>query len=777
MPENPNSADPFGKFDGYTPTEPSLPTAPQELEELEHRLREWIRISREAKTPYEQDWELYRCYVKGDQLVVRNRDTNDVVRLSRTDSKKLRSINNQLRPIARSLVGKLAAQIPTCVVIPASSDVEEQHGARVASALLQFFRRKDRLDTKYLNINAFLPAFGNAFAQVVWNPAQGRKVAYCEICHYFEPSEKLIGTPCPQCTAQRQDELAIQQTNQETANAQALSEVLGQLPPDVVPSPDMLPQDTPQVPVEQLGPLTPDQEPPGLTEAKEGDVSFVVRDPRDTFFPPGLTDITEAKEYAVRQVMSVPEARAMFPEQAQEIGRDNSVYTDREARFRFGISDYRTEMRALEDHCWVWQFYEWPTEQYDTGRLISMVNDKVVKIEANPYHFLDRINLFHFGFDENPGELWREPFLAQAWHRQKELNLLETQEREHVEKLLRPPLLVPNGSQISADEFGMESARVMKFNNVAGFPTYVSPPPLPQGLEQRKLALIQDMRTQAAISESEMGISNSDPNGRAMAIIAAEADRQVGPIIVKNNEEWREAHRIALILAQKYYHTDRVITVAGTDGIQTFSFAELNLSPGWDVQIEEQDGMSRNPAIRFKEAMDLAQVGGGALFIDPRTGQFDAKKFSRLAKLRLPDEGYDTEAMQRASASKIPHILKKGEVWAPRTFDSPELFVDELYAWLNGPGRHVDQQLSQEVEAVWQYYNAWLVTGQMQPTQGMQGQASQPGGPSAPGGTPGNPGGLGTDMGTGLAGNADAQVANADAYGESLAQQGQSHES
>mgnify|MGYP003150829524 CR=1 FL=1 len=161
MPFDEDSDDFAGLFDGHP--RPENYRAPEGDEDLAKRLRSWFEKASQARATYESDWELYRLYIKGDQLVVRHRDTGEIVKLTAEDSKRLRSVNNQLRPTSRSLIGKLTRSIPTCVVLPATSDFEDQHGARTATQYLSMLRRREDLDVKYLDVNNKLPWAGNAF--------------------------------------------------------------------------------------------------------------------------------------------------------------------------------------------------------------------------------------------------------------------------------------------------------------------------------------------------------------------------------------------------------------------------------------------------------------------------------------------------------------------------------------------------------------------------------------------------------------------------------------
>lgn len=771
MPYNDESEDYAGLFDGYPQTEQY--DSPEDDEELAKRLSEWFTRTSQAKASYESDWELYRLYVKGDQLVVRHRDTGEIVKLTAEDSKRLRSVNNQLRPTARSLVGKLTRSIPTCVVLPATADFEDQHGARTASQFLSMIRRKEELDIKYLEVNNKLPWAGNAFMQVAWDADAGREIVFCEIDGFFDYNMELEGTACPTCVAQRTEELALQQQQimeQASAEIDTLSE--GRPAGEQV-GVDELSLEEP--PMQQLGPLPLDMEPPPLGAAKEGDVKIHVRDPRDVYVDPGVEDIKRAQRLCFREATNISVARQRFPEFAHVIGPEDNIYTERTAEIRFNNIDSHGETEYLDDHVYVYEYHEAATPQYPKGRLIYVVNDKIVEEVESPYHNLGRFPFYHFGFDKNDGEFWYEPFVAQAWHRQREINQVETQLREHVELLLRPKFFRAIGSRISADELTATTDQVISYNAAAGRNYFEVPPPVPRDVWNRQGQLSADIRQQAAITEQEQGLTTQDVSGRAMAIIEAEADQQVGPILIRNNAEWKEMHRAVLMLAQDYYHPKRLFLSVGSEGLQSYSFSEITLTPGYDVQVEQEDGLSRNPAVRITQALDLLNAG---VFTDMSTGVPDIKQFMLHAKINLPQAGYNIEATERASASQVPYLIENGEQHIPQLEDDPVIFSEELIGWLRGPGRRADQSIREQVREVWKFYTQWAVTGG--PPTGVGGQQDQggsgAGGPemTAPGGTPNKPGHL-PGGGRPIAAQAGQEVALADKNAERQArvQQGQ----
>lgn len=716
--------------------------------------------------------------------------TGELIRLSHEDGKRLRSFKNSLRPTARSLVGKLTRAIPNVRVIPPSADFEDAHGAQVADALLGNIRRREKLSLKYQEALECLPWAGNGYLELLWNPLKGEKQAYCEPCGYTG-HKSMVGDICPQCLAQRQMEMMAQAASTEMLQEQADAEALANAQPDPFTG-DMVAQlnAVQPPPLEQMGALPVDQEPAPLVEIMTGDLEVVCHDPRDVYVEPGIKCVSEARWWGYEKIIPVSTARKMFPQFAlfiqAEAGIDAARINETDS-LSAGVETYDNHVRHK-------RIYEIPTEAYPEGRVIDKVGDVVVSEKANVYYTeFGRHNLFHFGWDHNVGEFFYEPFIEQAWHRQRELNNNETAIREHTELLLKSKILVPLGSRITTDEFSATSAQVTAYNRSAGEPLKWDPPQTPPDLWVRGTQLSADIRELAGVTDADVGLSQADPNGRATAIIQAEADQQLSPITRRNNAEFCDLHRCILILVQIRYAPDRTWTVAGPDGTEVYHFYEMNVLDQVDVELEEHDGLSNNPAIRLQQCNDLAAMG---YFGDMATGTFDKKAFARAAKLHDPGAGYDMEATERAAAAAIPEMIENGMMVTPNTFDDPILFAEELLAWLRGPGRRADQMLVQQVEMIWQFYVMWAMTGMMPgsgfpmisaqanpngspiPAQQMMAPAvggegggqggAGPGGPdqSAPGGSANNPGHLASDS---LASGAQARVSSADRHSEGAA--------
>lgn len=733
-----NAIDYTGTLDGYAPAEDLVQD--EAKQELCTRLEMLLNDTIEFRNQSSMDWFIYDQYLKGNPVFF-NSYTQELVRLAPEFNRRLRSQNNVLRPTIRSLVGKLTRIKPGIKVLPATQDYNEREGSKEAQSLLNYLRRILKLEIKYVDAYEHIPVYGNAFFQLLWDPDGGQEKAYCAECEAVLDKE-LIGEPCPVCEKEAE---MVEQSNLMIQETAIQAEAQG-------------------IPVEEA----PLQEPPKvepMQAVREGQVAVDIVCVRDFFFDPSARRLEDCRWVMRQHLIPVQEARAMFPEYAKYLRPQNYIrerWPQSEDSENFGSIAYADKR---EDSGYLEEWHEAPTAEYPEGRIIWKWGDIVLREEKSEYRrIIGRYPFYHIGWDKNPLEILCEPALKNVWHRQRELNKNETFIREHVELVLKPKWLVPLSSRITHDEITSDSAQIIKYA-APHEPRQMNPPPIPQDVWSRGAALENSIRTGLSITGADIGQMGSDPNGRAMAIVQAEADSQLGPIMSRNNEEWKELHRGLLQLCQEYYHPNRSWSIEGPDDTPyTGYFYKMSLRDGWDLELEQDDGLSYNSQIRFNQTNTLAQIG---YYTDPTTGQLDAKAFARAARLNLPGEGNEIDAMQRSHARLIPDQLQQGEQPTIELFDDPKIHSEELYAWLCGPGRRSD--IKDQVQQYFMMYMQWAQTGQ---PPGMGASGPGPGGVVGEAQSPTPAGG-----GQPIQEEAGAIVAQADENAEQTATGGQPHES
>jgi len=759
MAEYTTSVDPVGIFDGVAPVHD-----PYEMNDddriLADHVKELFERSYNARLPYERQWELFRLYIRGEQLLYRDKNSGEIVRVVDFDNKRLFSVNNQSRIAARSLIGKLTRTVPSFTVVPASGDQTQVQGSRVADAFLRYFRRKEQLDVKIIRAISALPWAGTGCLKLEWDPEAGEAVALCPDpeCGYFERSvdaQEVLGQECPLC--RQKVELAKQE-------GEALLSTPG-LP--------IMPEEEETVKQELAQAEATVSK---LEVAKEGDAVVRHIDIRDIWVEPGCDESEDLRYIIYRPAVSVTEVRKKFPHMAHLIQAESGLYADKTARVTYSTATGNWGAEYLDEHVHLYEVHEAPTELYPKGRLIFMANDIILEERESPYHKFGRLPFFFTKWERNPGEFWPHIPMWDAWHRQKELNEVETAIRENTELLVRTKVLNPIGNRVASDEINATSAQVIAYNPAVGAPDYLRPPALGAPVYNRRDALINDIFGLFGITQNEAGIVPTDPNGRAMAILEAESDQSMGAITTLIHEELRQLHKCLLIMVQEMYAPDRKFTVAGDEALEVYSFQDINLQPGWDVDIETDDGMSRNQAIRITQAMDLANMG---VLTDPMTGMPDVERFSKMARLKIPGIGPDTKSGEYSAAQALVKQIEDGAVLGqdvgPAPEDDPEIFREVFLHWLQTEGRKSnDQALVQNIRQLFQYYSQVLAEAQMAQMGGMapgpEGGAGA-GGPdmSAPGGSPNTPGHLGAAGPGAVGSDASAIVGHASQAAEGAA--------
>lgn len=755
-----DSKDPFGIADGYTE---AIPYESNEYDEtLLSNLKEMFDKSHEYRAIYERQWELYRLFLKGDQTLRWDRARQEVVRLVSGDSRRLYSQNNQMRIVARSLVGKLTAMIPTFKVQPSTADPDEIYAARAGDAWLKFFRKKEHLDIVCQKMLSDLTWSGNAACELYWDPEAGPRVAYCPEVEEIDFDENLIGHPCE--AARQQMQLTLE--NKYSAVAEQAMEVGAEVPepPDGIS----------------------DEEVPKYVELQLGDLRVRRVDIRDVFVEPGQEDPENFRYVFIREAVPVSTARARFPDFASFIHSDVNKFVGIHSRLSYSGNDEAALGDYLEDYVFQYRYYEKPSGLYPKGRIITYINEYIVEEIENSFSCLGRLPVFFFRWTTNPGEFYAESPSSQAWHRQKELNVLETIVREHNELLSRPPLLNPFGSKISVDEISAVTGQSIKYNPQAGRVEYLIPPPLPNWIPQRIMELKVDIRDQFAVTENDMGQMPSDPNGRAMAILQAESSNALGPINRANWAEWKELHRGILIMTRKLYDDRRKFSIPGDyQSAETFLLLDaMNLEDGWDLDLEIEDGLSKNQALRQQQVLEMVNSG---LLIDKATGTPDEDRIARLANIKLLSKDVDEERQDYSRAMAMIQKIIDGDIPEPKDEDSPKIFAKVALQWLKGKApRFEERGLHQTVELVREmhrFYSQMQMQLEMA-AQGLEmpGGAPQPPGaggpnsPSPPGGTPGMSGGSGEGGGNPIRAGAQQMVQGADRGAEMQAKVQTKHE-
>jgi hypothetical protein len=80
MSDNHKSPDPIGIAEGYTPAKPYTP--PHEEREQVARIQELFTAAEQSRRQYDYNWEFYKLYLQGNQVLGRDMVTGETVRVN-----------------------------------------------------------------------------------------------------------------------------------------------------------------------------------------------------------------------------------------------------------------------------------------------------------------------------------------------------------------------------------------------------------------------------------------------------------------------------------------------------------------------------------------------------------------------------------------------------------------------------------------------------------------------------------------------------------------------
>jgi hypothetical protein len=637
-------------------------------------------LCKEARGARERNWEYNRLQIKGEQLIVRDRNNSGVLRVVVEDeSKQKYSVDNILRPTVRASVGKHVRIIPGVAIVPGGTDREDFLAAELLEAYKDYVWRTEKLRLKYKRAHDNIPAFGTSILQLAWDFMKGRKLAWCGSCE-FTSEFFADGEECPYCAGVAQMDHAMMQ--QEA--------MMQELDPSVIPAPPV----------------------PTLQKIFEGGISVLLHDVRDFQIDPGATELDIAQWCYVERALPVSVIRHRFPEAAEKVVVEDGLYNDRFINYSGSWTNSRVETQYLRDYARLYEYHEMPSAEWPEGRILYICNSRILYEGPNPYvDVLGRLPFYAIRGDRNPGEFYGEDWVGQAVQPQKERNKLATQMRTSRELTLNPQTIIEANSGVSMEQMDTVAGKIIRVNRGSRSPSPLQVAQLPPYVQVELDRMAQSIKQKAGVTDQELGLSPGAPSGRYAAILDAQSSETIAPIVIENSEEWLEMNRGILQLAQRYESPTKKFQVPGHSRVRSYHWSNVNL--GWDIELADEDVLSKNPALRMQQGLELLQAG---VFTNQETGMPDMKSFMRYTRLKMPVAGADLDNVEHAYAAQIPDMMARGVPVMPAPWDDANIIAEELLGWLRGPGRNADKELVANVAQMWMMY-----AQAMRPTMAAQG--------------------------------------------------------
>lgn len=337
--------------------------------------------------------------------------------------------------------------------------------------------------------------------------------------------------------------------------------------------------------------------------------------------------------------------------------------------------------RSYEGRVMVRTMYERPSRGNEHGRVMTVVNDKVVQDVAWPKEYpKDRLNLFVFRDMHVDGRWTGESMVTDAVPIQEELNLARSIIMEHLKKAGNARLYVPDES-IDEEQLTDDPGQPVFYSPTSGKPEWSSPPPLPQwevAYPEQAAAEIDDILGVHDVSRGEA--PKGVEAGTALALLAERDDTPLSVFARDQAEVWGRIGTFVLKCYEQFITQPRKMTVK-EEGVPggtkprpySVAFTGDMLHGQTKATVPLEATLPTSRAVSQARADSLMQMGA---FGTPP----DMRLYVKVAD--LPDKSQLLAALS-ADADKAQRSCEKmfrGEAVVPREFDNHGIAIAEANA-------------------------------------------------------------------------------------------------
>lgn len=441
---------------------------------------------------------------------------------------------------------------------------------------------------------------------------------------------------------------------------------------------------TPRFTQDELGNEVPDYDEFGIQRfdmSFQGEITAEFVDVYDALPDPHARRPRELRHIFHRKLIPAGRLEDEFPEDAFGkptkglfVGQnksDGQFERDASEGPRTAGGGYPPTKEPSNDLCELVEYWEYPSNQYRSGRLIVWCGDVVVAVGPLPNGRWPWV-LFG-GPNIIPNTLYSDGVVVDLKPAQRTLNLNASKMREWMEWLLSPSLLVPREADIEAGRFSDMAGEVILYNS-GSKPEVQQVPAVPSSMFQHGETMIGHMKDIAGDSGISSGeIPQGLESGRALAFVHEFMEGRQAP----------ENHRLrvfvtrvlakCLELAHDHYEDGRLIYLMGEANQwlgKVFRAADFEFNVRLII-----DPFSSQPQSRAVQRAEVMEAYQGGLFADTP----EAKAARRMANFDIRDRSTidPTEAHRKRALREQAYFITEGRPPEIREQDDDDVHLDE----------------------------------------------------------------------------------------------------
>jgi len=493
-------------------------------------------------------WRKYIAWIAGYQLFDYNKISKKLIEVPITRQHKL--VFNRLRPFVRTMLAKLAADVPSMSVLPNTTDNDDVDAARVASSVVAGIADKIHFVGTVNDLKLWTIICNRAYLRVIWNEEESSVIGY-------EKEETVSPNP------------------EEEGKADGFMK---------------------SIPVE--GDVLVECVPPFNVRT---DPLYYNKDRWRWAIYGEEVDAEEVEHEYKLEKGSLTATKDTTFDQAYAMDMQD------ESDLVIGSPDKREDVtgRTVVKK----YFYTKNIIAIIAGTKVLEVK-KNVDNEIPIYEVEDRIvpiDTYQREFQYN------ESVIKDMIPVQREYNRMKSIISIALDRASKLKVMTPLGSILSKRQWVNDYGVFIDFNPRAGNPYQLKLDPFPAEVTQFSADLENEMEkimNLSPVSSGRLPERASHASGTLVNILLEQDDVVVNPLLNRINDAISAAWSYALRLIQRNYVETRYIRYTGQDGTyQIAKFRGSDLRGNTDVKVVSQTGLPRSRALRIEYIMKLREVG------------------------------------------------------------------------------------------------------------------------------------------------------------------------
>lgn len=275
-----------------------------------------------------------------------------------------------------------------------------------------------------------------------------------------------------------------------------------------------------------------------------------------------------------------------------------------------------TSTQQLKNSAIEISYYEKPSQQHPYGRHVICANGILLKDDVLP---VDEIPFAKFDDVVVGGKFNAEAIVTHLRPLQDQLNRGKTMRAAWSNRMLTGKMIAPRMSNIAAEAFNDQSGEWVKYDYVPGMPEprALEMPSIPQYAYQDEETLKGDIDDTAGINSASRGqMPSASIPAIGMQLLVEQDDTRIGVETEQHEYSYADLGRIILKFVGKYYITDRLLKIAGTNAEYTIKrYKGEDLKENYDVCVVRGSTLPGSKVLKRQEILNLYERG---LFGNPQ---------------------------------------------------------------------------------------------------------------------------------------------------------------